>query len=214
MSRVKVLCAIAFVLLGQAVYAQKQVVAVGLFEGAALLRVDGMQKLVRTGEVYEGVKVESATPMKVVVSQAGETEELRLTSHIATAFTPPSRTQWSIPANSARQYITTAAINGRRLKVLVDTGATVVALSSLQADRLQMNYRKEGREGTVTTASGVAKAWHWKLERVNVGGLDVGYIDATVIEGPYPEIALLGMSFLEKVDMRETSGVLHLYQKF
>lgn len=214
MSKAKLLCAIALLLLGQSVYAQKQVVAVGLFDGAVLLRVDGIQKLVRTGEIFDGVKVEEADPMKTTVSQAGVREELRLTGHIATAFTPPSRTQWSIPANSARQYITTASINGRRIKMLVDTGATVVALSSLQADRLQMNYKEEGKEGTVTTASGVAKAWHWKLERVNVGGLDVGYIDATVIEGAYPEIALLGMSFLEKVDMRETSGVLHLYQKY
>ena len=85
--------------------------------------------------------------MKTTVSQAGVREELKLTGHIATSFTPPSRTQWSIPANSARQYITTASFNGRRLKVLVDTGATVVALSSLQADRLQRPVVRVGLAG-------------------------------------------------------------------
>ncbi len=87
-------------------------------------------------------------------------------------------------------------------------------MSSQHADRILLNYEEEGKEGTVSTASGIAKAWHLKLERVNVGGLHVGYIDATVIDGAYPEITLLGMSFLEHVDMRETSGVLHLYQKY
>lgn len=186
----------------------------GLFDGAALLRVNGLQKLVRTGDTFEGVKVEEADPRSVVVSQAGVRDELTLSGHIATSFTPPSRRQWSIPANSQRQYITSASINGVRTMAMIDTGANVVAMSSQTAERIRLDYQELGKEGVATTASGKVKAWHFKLERLNVGGLDTGYIDATVIEGAYPEMVLLGMSFLEKVDMRETSGVMHLYQKF
>ena len=61
MSKAKLLGAITLLLLGQAVFAQKNVVAVGLFDGAALLRVDGIQKLVRTGEVLIGSKSKRPT---------------------------------------------------------------------------------------------------------------------------------------------------------
>ncbi len=201
-------------LVSAAAFAQKQVVAVGLFEGAALLRVNGLQRLVRSGDTFEGVLVEEADPHSVVVSQAGVKEELTLSGHIATSFTPPTRRQWSIPANSQRQYITSVTINGRRTMGMIDTGANVVAMSSQTAERIGLDYQELGREGVATTASGQVKAWHFKLERLNVGGLDTGYLDTTVIEGAYPEMVLLGMSFLEKIDMRETSGVLHLYQKY
>ena len=96
--------------------------------------------------------------------------------------------------------------------MLVDTGATVVALSSQQAQQLGINYL-QGRATTVVTASGRANAYQIKLRSVIVGGINAEVVSAVVVEGDYPEMVLLGMSYLNYVDMREQNGVLLLQSK-
>ena len=95
----------------------------------------------------------------------------------------------------------------------MDTGATSVALSARQASQLGIDYR-QGRLSTVTTASGRAKAYQVTLKTVAVGSIVVSAVPAVVVEGDYPAIILLGMTYLRHVEMSEKDGLLVLQAKF
>jgi aspartyl protease family protein len=91
--------------------------------------------------------------------------------------------------------------------MMVDTGATAVALSEQQAKALGIRFA-EAQVGWVSTASGRAKSWRVQLESVAIGGVIVYQVPAVVIEGSYPDMVLLGNSFLQKVDLDREQGVL------
>jgi aspartyl protease family protein len=140
----------------------------------------------------------------------GRTETVGLSQHVATTYQKREERVVTIARDSKMQYQTNAIINGRRVLVLVDTGANVVAISSSQAKTLGVNYIVDGTPSQVETASGVTDAHSVTLQSVSVGGLQVDYVPATVVEGAYPATILLGMSYLRHVKMQENDGILSL----
>jgi aspartyl protease family protein len=62
----------------------------------------------------------------------------------------------------------------------------------------------------VETAGGILQAWQVTLRSVDVGGIRVDGVQASVVEGDFPADVLLGMTFLRHVEMQETNGVLSL----
>jgi len=129
----------------------------------------------------------------------------------------------SAPAASDRQSVTLAAdprghffmdgaVNGNPMRFLVDTGATVVALPAADARRLGLDYRK-GQPGFTNTAGGVVQAYRIKLDRVRLGDIELNAVDAVVIERGL-DIALLGMSFLNRVEMKREGQTMTLIRRF
>jgi aspartyl protease family protein len=193
--------------------AQADVVVKGLFKGAALLEVDGKQKLLKPGEQFHGITLLEANSQRAIAEINGEPQTLLISTYITTHYVEPVATTVRIPKNQQRQYITTALINGRSTPVLVDTGANVVALNSSTARSLGLDYKK-GRPHQVQTASGIVTGYHVKLDKIDVGGLVVHHVEASVLEGAQPATVLLGTSYLQHVQMSEKDGVLMLMRKF
>lgn len=185
-----------------------------LMSDAALLRIGDKQHLLRNGQRSpEGVLLVSADARRAVIEVDGRRQELKLSQRIAGNFAAPDTSEVRIDRNLQAQYLTTAAINGRQTTVIVDTGATTVALSGVQAAALGIDYHR-GSPTRVGTASGVALAYAIQLDSVAVGSVAVPYVPAVVIEGDYPAMTLLGMSFLQRVGLREENGALFLKQKY
>jgi len=92
---------------------------------------------------------------------------------------------------------------------LVDTGANMVALSSDQANRIGLNY-KDGVRTYATTASGTAPMYLVELDRISLKGIELNNINAGVIEGSYPVIPLLGMTFLSRLNMERKGNMMTL----
>lgn len=186
----------------------------GLFKGAAVLMIDGKQRMLKAGKRSpEGVLLVTADTKKAIVEIDGKRHTMTLSKQITSNYTEIERAEVAIPRNKLNQYITNALINGKRIKVLVDTGANSIALSSDDAKRLGIDYKK-GKEGQVSTASGVAKAYSVTLGRVALGALAVKGVPAVVIEGSYPATVLLGMTYLNHVELREQGGTLYLRSKY
>ncbi|MGK0441469.1 MAG: aspartyl protease family protein [Pseudohongiellaceae bacterium] len=185
----------------------------GLFKGGAILRIDGQQKMLRVGQQDAGIKVLEATTQYVIIELDGQQKKLNMNRNILGAAEGPATPEVNISRNKFNRYITYATINGRRTKVLVDTGANIVAMSSLDAKALGVPYLK-GRKSKVVTASGVAEAYDLVLPTVTVGAITVSGVQASVVEGRFPDTVLLGMSFLESVDMQESNGVMTLRRKY
>jgi aspartyl protease family protein len=214
MRSITLLLAATLSLLSFAVTAAPRVQVVGLFPGAAVLNVDGQRKLVRVGQVGPGgVEVLSADSKGAVLRVEGIERHYGLSRELSAGFAEPERRQLSIAQGQGGHYWVAGSINGQPVQFLVDTGATSVAINEIQARRLGIDYRVNGRQMVVNTASGTAKAWRVQLNSVKVGAIDVLGVEAVVLEGTAPSDALLGMSFLGRVSWREDQGVLKLESK-
>ncbi|KQT41787.1 MULTISPECIES: TIGR02281 family clan AA aspartic protease [unclassified Methylophilus] len=101
-------------------------------------------------------------------------------------------------------YSAEALINGERVRVLVDTGATGVAISQHVADRLGL----ASTDAINThTANGNAVSYLVRLKTVQLGGIVANDVAATITPGLEGD-ALLGMSFLGRMDVRLYRGVM------
>ena len=110
------------------------------------------------------------------------------------------------PAQIARaadgHYWAEADIDGRAIRVLVDTGASVVALTRADAQRLGLRLTPADFTQTVETASGPVKAASVELDHVAVAGARVDTVRALVVEDGLPH-SLLGMSYLGRLSAFE-----------
>lgn len=192
---------------------QADVTVLGLFKNAVLLKVDGEQKLVKAGQVWRNVAVLEADSRQALVDINGERRTLKVSEHISTRYSTPTHSEVLIPTNELRQYITNAKLNGRVIRVLVDTGANIVALNANTARSLGIDFEK-GIPARVSTAGGVVQAWRVMLDSVDVGGIRVNHVEASVVAGSHPETVLLGMSYLQHVQLSERDGLLVLTRKF
>jgi aspartyl protease family protein len=101
-------------------------------------------------------------------------------------------------------YSAEALINGERVRVLVDTGATGVAISQHVADRLGL----VSTDAINThTANGNAVSYLVRLKTVQLGGIVANDVAATITPGLEGDV-LLGMSFLGRMDVRLYRGVM------
>ena len=114
--------------------------------------------------------------------------------------------QMEIAADPLGQYATDVEIDGRTIRMLVDTGASSVALTSEDAAALGLIRAKEDFKVRVTTANGVASAALAHLWRLRIGAIQIYDVDALVFPPGALAQDLLGMSALRKLSSFEISG--------
>ena len=183
-----------------------------LFKDRAVVRTADEQQMLKVGETSPaGVKLLQADTTGARVSYGGKVYQLDLSVRVAGSFAKPTSETVRISRDSVGQYRMRGALNDHMVDFLVDTGASVVALSERQAQQMGLDY-KSGQRGTVQTAQGNANAYFLLLERVTLGGITRRQVRATVIEGMYPTDVLLGMSFLKHIEFTQRGNTLILRQ--
>lgn len=202
-------------LLSGAATAELRVAARALFKDRAVLTIDGAQRTLRAGETSpEGVTLVSASAESAVVELDGQRLELALDGRISGAFPEgPARKVVRLVEGDGGHYFVDGQINGNPVSFLVDTGATSVAMNKHTARRLGIAYKVDGHRGSVRTASGIAPAYGVVLDEVKVHSLTLRRVRGTVIDGDYPEVALLGQSVLNRLDIHREGSVLELRER-
>lgn len=186
----------------------------GLFDGGAILVIDGNYRLMRIGERSpEGVVLIAADDKGATFKYGSEEKTLGLNRKVSTQFSEPEKVEARIASGQGGHYFTPGRINGLAVEFLVDTGATSVSMNLPTAKALGLNYRA-GERINIGTASGVSTAYSIMLDSVRVGDVEVRNVSASVTMGDYPSEILLGNSFLSRVDMRRENGVLVLESRF
>lgn len=205
-------------LLAPASAAATNVDVVGLFPNKAVVVINGGKpRTLSVGQTTsEGVRLISADSDSATFEIDGKRETLTPGQHgpIATSAPPSSKRKKVVLTADARgHFFTTGAINGVSTRFMVDTGATTIALSSEEAKRTGVNYLA-GRRVLTQTANGVVPVYRVRIDAVDVGGITLRNIDAIVIEGGRLPVALLGMSFLNRMEMRRDGDTLMLIQRY
>lgn len=118
----------------------------------------------------------------------------------------------TLKADGRGHFMANAQVNGGAVRFLVDTGATLIALPAADAKRLGVNYLK-GERGIAQTANGPAAAYRVKLDTVRIGDITLNNIDAMVLEGGL-QVALLGMSFLNRTEMKREGETMVLTKRY
>ena len=107
-------------------------------------------------------------------------------------------------------YRTEALINGQKVNVLIDTGATGVAISQAVADKLNLKSINAIR---TNTANGDSIGYMVRLESVKLGGVTASNVSAMIAPGLDGDV-LLGMSFLGRMDVRLFKGEMTISQVY
>lgn len=127
------------------------------------------------------------------------------------AAEPRSSGTVELRAGDNGHYHTEADVNGRSIEVMVDTGASTVALTYRDAETAGIFLKPSDFTHQVSTANGVTKVAPVMLDRVSIGDITVRNVQGVVAEDGDLGVTLLGMSFLsrlERVDMRGGTLVL------
>lgn len=205
---------LSLVCLSPPVLAGADVGVAGIFPGKALLIIDGgTPRAVAVGTTTpEGVKVLAIDGESVMLSVDGQKRSVRVGQHVMAQKTGDERQQTILSADARGHFYAMGAVNGKSVRFLVDTGATMVSLGAGDASRIGVDWRK-GQPGVTQTANGQARVWKVRLEMVRIGDITLHGVDGLVHEADMP-IALLGMSFLSRMDIRNEGSTMTLKKRF
>lgn len=185
---------------------------VGLFKDKAMVSIDGSPpKLIAAGQTVQGVKLVSANSDSATFEVDGKQRTLGM----GQSFAPSSgggKPSITLSADGRGHFATTGSVNGSSIAFLVDTGASTVTLPASDAKRMGIDYRS-GQMVGASTANGVIPAWRVTFNTVRVGNISLYQVEGLVVESSMPA-ALLGMSFLNRTDMKREGQLMTLTQRY
>ena len=186
---------------------------VGLFKNKAIVSIDGGKpRTLSVGETVQGVRLVGADSGSARFDVDGKRRTLGMGQSFAGGPAPATRQSVSLTADARGHFSANGSLNGYPMSFLVDTGATAIAISAADARRIGIDYRA-GQAVKVGTAAGVVPAWRVKLGTVKVGSITVHQVDGMVVEAGL-NVPLLGMSFLNRMEMKRDGQTMTLTQRY
>ena len=205
---------LAMVLAAPASRAQSVTLAGSMGVNKALLMIDGQPQMLVVGGSARGVTLRRLGDGEAEVEVAGRLLPLRLgaaPSRVGGASSPAGDTAIVLAMGPGGHFNAAGSINGKPVNFMVDTGATTIALSQGEANRIGLDW-KRGRPGLSSTANGPVPVYAVNLSSVRVGTVEIANVAAVVVPSDMPQV-LLGNSFLNRFSMRRDSDVMRLEKK-
>ena len=203
-----------FVLSGQVQAQMPEIRVLALFKNKALFEIDGNRRLlIKDQRSDEGILLVSSNGLRAVVEYEGEQHSLTPKMRIGGSYRVARSQEFRIVRDNSGHFRTAGTINGLPVPFLVDTGATSVAMSEVQARKLGIDYEVAGQMISTRTASGIAPAYLITLKQVSVGSIKKSNVRGIVVKGNSPAEVLLGMSFLNGLEMQNSGNILLLKRK-
>lgn len=186
---------------------------VGLFKDKAMVSIDGGKpRTMSAGQSIGGVKLLSANSDSAQFEIDGQRRMLTMGQSFAGNTPSNQRASVSLTADARGHFAAGGSINGYPMSFLVDTGATSISINATEARRMGLNY-KSGQAGAVNTAAGVVPAWRVTFNTVKVGNITLNQVEGLVVETGL-SVPLLGMSFLNRMEMKRDGQTMTLTQRF
>jgi aspartyl protease family protein len=187
---------------------------VGVFPGKAVVSIDGAapRTLSVGNKTAEGVTLLSVNGQSATFDTGGARRTLSIGQGFSSGPSGSGGSKTVLQADGRGHFWANGTINGGQMRFLVDTGATLIALPADDARRIGISYLNAPR-GVVQTANGATTVYRVKLDTVTVGDITMNNIDAVIQEGGLT-VALLGMSFLNRTEMRRDGEQMVLVKRF
>jgi aspartyl protease family protein len=189
---------------------------IGVFAGrGAVLVIDGgAPQSLKIGQRSGTVTLVSVDKSSAVIEEAGQRRTLGIGQHLVTAGQGGSKAaQITLQADGSGHFVSEGAVNGAATRFLVDTGATVVALSGKDARQMGIDFTS-GEKAIAMTANGPVPVYRIKLDSVKLGSIELLNVDAMVLDGGGLTQPLLGMSFLNRLEMRRDGDSMTLKRRY
>ncbi len=184
-----------------------EVGVVGLFPGKAVVVINNSRPrtLAVGGPAVDGVRLMGVESNLALLEVDGKRKSIGIGQHV---FTSVAVESISLRGDARGHFFTPGTVNGAGVRFLVDTGASYVSLGAADAARAGIDLSK-AQPGVSQTANGPTRVWLARLNEVRVGAIVLHDVEATVHEHNLP-IALLGMSFLKRMDMQRNGEIMTL----
>ena len=192
------------------------VVLAGLAPNRAIVVVDGSRPRTLSigATVGDGIKLLAVEDGAAVFQIGGKRERLVLGDHTASSGGSGGAAGIvALTADGRGQFVTQGSVNGVGMRFMVDTGATFVALGAGDAARANIDFRGKGQPGLVATANGTVRAWKVPGNTVRLGDIVLYEVEVSVTETDMP-FTLLGMSFLNRLEMKREGDTMTLKKRF
>jgi aspartyl protease family protein len=191
---------------------------IGIFSNKATLMVNGGKpRTLAVGESSpEKIRLLSVAADSAVIEIDGRRETLQLGNQRIAGGRSDGGTQRVVLSGDAKgHFVTTAVVNGVSLQFLVDTGATSVTISADDARRANVKYSPAERV-IMQTANGAVPAYRVRFDTIKLGDITLNNVEGLVLEGNAlgGRFGLLGMSFLNRTDMKREGESLTLIKRF
>ncbi len=179
-----------------------------MLKGAVLFAVAATGVAVLAPSLFDGTTAPATTrpdppAATALANEAVSTEAGRPTAGFREA---------SIAADPRGQFTADALVDGRPVRMMIDTGASVVTISASTAARLGLSPAA-GPKWRVTTANGESLASPVTLDTLSFGGLYMNKVEALVLAPEAGDVNLIGASFLKRlVSVEQRNGMLILRQ--
>lgn len=167
----------------------------GVMIAGAIVYFDELKSVFSLGPPASSDQVKTATAPRAPQPIAKSSK--------ASAQTSSSGYLVKLKAGPYGHYKAPARFNGRTVEVLVDTGASFVALTHEDAERAGIFIGPGDYSHRTQTANGQAKVAMVNIHRISIGDIEVRNVRATVHEPGKLHVTLLGMSFLSKLRRAE-----------
>ena len=185
----------------------------GVMGSRALLMIDGAEpQAVAIGQSLAGVKVVSVQGDQVVVEIGGKKRPLRVGQHAIGTAAADGSGRIVMTADNQGHFVTTGSVNGVAVRFLVDTGATMISLGASDARRVGLDFNR-GQKSMTQTANGQSVVSKVQLNTVRIGDVTLHNVDAVIHQTEMP-VALLGMSFLNRMEMQRDGSTMTLKRRF
>lgn len=193
---------------------------VAIMGDKAMVEVDGSKpKLLAPGQSAGDAKLLSVSGHNALFEINGQKKTLSMDNR---SFKNTGSGETSSASGPARTIVLPAmgghffapiSINGMPLKGMIDTGATILALSSTHAKMANIDMT-QAQIGYAQTAQGVARFRKVKVNQLRFGDIVLYNVDATVLDGNFPSDPLIGMNILQRFTMQRDADRLTLIQRY
>ncbi len=205
------LCLLAFSPWG---YAASSITVSGILGEKALIGIGAAPpKVMSVGDVSLGVRLLAVQGQQVVIEEGGKRRTLQVGFGFSPGGASESAASAVLTADGRGQFFASGVVNGNSVRFLVDTGASTVVLPRSLALRAGVVLENANVVG-VSTANGRVRASRVLLNTVRVGGLTANMVEAIIMEDAQLPVALLGMSFLKRTNMKNEGDRLTLSQRY
>lgn len=183
----------------------------------ASLLVDNKPLTLGVGESRNDIKLLALAEDSVTVEMAGKKQTLKLGQgayHSTSAKPDGGAAQKATVFSDGRgHFYANVSSGGSSVRGMVDTGATYLSMSQVDAQRLGIRY-ENGSSVSMRSAQGIMRAYLVKATEVKVEGIPLYNIDVVVSPGNFPEMPLIGMSVLNHLDTKREGDSMQLTKKF